>query len=284
MSRHLDVARRRLRLRLQIKWLDFLPPQRSSAVALASLLGRGREALQLQLARQKPVNGSGAPALSLPAIAPADRIIVRRRRRVEVEDFLPFRPSPHSSPTASFLGGGWPFGSHPLKDHPNPIRDPAIGLALERLSASADFDGFPRTESQIEAFLLSHGKDAVVVCDSEPPYRILDVNCAWVDLCGHRKDAAVGGTFRSLGISAGGVTDPALLAGLGGRLGRGQRTAVRLTNRTRGRRDFENYLRVVPVVEDDDEGQEVLSSAKVVRFVGLLQDVTEKYAAATVLI
>ena len=127
-----------------------------------------------------------------------------------------------------------------------------------------NFDDFPVSVDM--ALKDMHSTDwgrqrAIVVTSAEPPFRILQVNKAWEDLCGFTQDQAVGQTFGSLGIQ-GPFTKHADV--LDQHLHRKERVAMHLTNATADGKLFQNYLSVAPLVDS--------SSKQVTHFIGVLQD------------
>lgn len=43
-----------------------------------------------------------------------------------------------------------------------------------------------------------HSQRAMAITETIPPFKIVDVNKAWVDLCGYSREEAIGSTFKSL--------------------------------------------------------------------------------------
>ena len=86
--------------------------------------------------------------------------------------------------------------------------------------------------------------DAVVVTAATPPFEIVSVNQAWVNLCGYSSAEAIGSTCRCL---QGPETSRAALAELHGAIAQRRRATVRLVNYKKSGERFINDLTVEPL-------------------------------------
>jgi PAS domain S-box-containing protein len=124
------------------------------------------------------------------------------------------------------------------------------------LSVVPDSEPLPRTIQEA----LRRSSRAIVITEAVKPFRIVDVNKAWEDLCGYAYVDAKGKTLGSLlrGPKTDTLTGNALFA----RLLRGEEAGATLTNYTKDNRAFRNRLRVGPLMDGSD----------VTHFVGVLQE------------
>lgn len=104
---------------------------------------------------------------------------------------------------------------------------------------------------------------AMAITETQPPFKIVDVNKAWVDLCGYSRKNAIGSTLKLLqgpdtNVNAANDLVSSLLAEKETGEGEGEYETVLTNYRSDGRR-FRNHIRV-GLVRDD--------SGKVVNFVG----------------
>ena len=86
--------------------------------------------------------------------------------------------------------------------------------------------------------------DAVVITAATPPFEIVSVNQAWVNLCGYSSAEAIGSTCRCL---QGPETSRAALAELHGAIAQRRRATVRLVNYKKSGERFINDLTVEPL-------------------------------------
>jgi PAS domain S-box-containing protein len=118
-------------------------------------------------------------------------------------------------------------------------------------------DRLPRTIQEA----LHRSSRAIVVTEAVKPFRIVDVNKAWEDLCGYTyaeaKDKTLGSLLR--GPDTESFTGDAMFA----QLLRGEEAVATLTNYTKDYRAFRNRLQVGPLMDGSD----------VTHFVGVLQEV-----------
>ena len=117
----------------------------------------------------------------------------------------------------------------------------------------------PRT---LEEALRSRDR-AVVITETEVPFRIVDVNTAWEGLCGYSFVECQGKTLGSL--LRGPDTDKSAVTALVSQLLRGEEAGAVLTNYTKEGRMFRNRLRVGPLKDGDHT----------THFVGILQEIKE---------
>eukprot|EP00978_Attheya_sp_CCMP212_P006709 scaffold15561_cov55-Attheya_sp.AAC.1 len=116
---------------------------------------------------------------------------------------------------------------------------------------------------------MNRANEAMVVTTTHDPFRIVDVNDAWVGLCGYSRQEARGRTLGEL--IQGPETDEAQITktmtqlfGLGQE---GGETSTILTNYSKSGRKFHNHLRIGPMIQADGDEVEY--------FVGHLKEVHE---------
>lgn len=120
----------------------------------------------------------------------------------------------------------------------------------------------PESINEINPSKLDKDIRAIVVTDTQNPFRITNVNAAWESLCGYTRDECQG---RSLGsLLQGKETDVGAVTALVSKLLSGEKAGTILTNYTKSGRKFRNDLRVGPVVDE---------MGKTVRFVGVLREI-----------
>jgi PAS domain S-box-containing protein len=124
-------------------------------------------------------------------------------------------------------------------------------------SVVPDSEPLPRTIQDA----LRRSSRAIVITEAVKPFRIVDVNKAWEDLCGYSYVEAKGKTLGSL--LRGPETDALAATALIAQLLRGEEAGATLTNYTKDNRSFRNRLQVGPLMEGSD----------VTHFVGVLQEV-----------
>jgi PAS domain S-box-containing protein len=128
------------------------------------------------------------------------------------------------------------------------------------LSKKLDTMELPKTLQDV----VRQKSRAIVVTETEKPFRIVDVNQCWEGLCGYTHKEARGKTLGSL--LQGPETNVAAATGLISHLlqGCGDEAGVVLTNYTKEGRRFYNRIRVGPIVEP--------TSGRVTHFVGVLEE------------
>ncbi|KAL7462228.1 hypothetical protein ACHAXS_002617 [Conticribra weissflogii] len=120
----------------------------------------------------------------------------------------------------------------------------------------------PKSVEDIDPAILDDDARAIVVTETNHPFRITNVNIAWEGLCGYSRDECKG---KSLGeLLQGPGTDEGAVTALVAKLLSGEEAGTVLTNYTKSGRKFRNDLRVRPVVDE---------MGKTVRFVGVLREV-----------
>jgi PAS domain S-box-containing protein len=108
---------------------------------------------------------------------------------------------------------------------------------------------------------LRRSSRAIVITEAVKPFRIVDVNKAWEDLCGYSYVEAKGKTLGSL--LRGPETDTLAGTALISQLLHGEEAGTTLTNYTKDDRAFRNRIQVGPLMDGSD----------VTHFVGVLQEV-----------
>lgn len=121
-----------------------------------------------------------------------------------------------------------------------------------------DSDPLPRTFEDA----LRPTRRALVVTEANAPYRVVNVNNAWVDLCGYSYVESKGKTLGNL--LQGPKTDASATTAMMHQLLHGEEVGITLINYTKDGREFRNRLRAGPLLEGD----------RVTHFVGVLQEVT----------
>jgi PAS domain S-box-containing protein len=120
---------------------------------------------------------------------------------------------------------------------------------------------------------------ATVITETSAPFRIVDVNAAWENLCGYTFVESKGRTLGSL--LKGPETDPVAATALIAKLVQGEEAGTTLVNYTKSGRRFHNRIRVGPLYDDDVDvggdgaiGNETNYDAGSIKyFVGILQEV-----------
>lgn len=99
-------------------------------------------------------------------------------------------------------------------------------------------------------------RQAIVVTEAHPPFKIVYVNSVWEGLCGWSQEECQG---KTLSLLQGQETDVSSITPLLSKLLQGEEAGIVLTNYTKDGRRFRNHLRVGPM----EEGL----------FVGVLQEI-----------
>jgi PAS domain S-box-containing protein len=140
----------------------------------------------------------------------------------------------------------------------NQLRDYGEKTAQKSSSVAPVSESLPRTIREA----LRRSSRAIVITEAVKPFRIVNVNKAWEDLCGYSYVDAKGKTLGSL--LRGPKTDTAAgTAMFAPQLLRGEEAGATLTNYTKDNREFRNRLQVGPLMDGSD----------VTHFVGVLQEV-----------
>lgn len=136
-------------------------------------------------------------------------------------------------------------------------------------AGTTDSNPLPRT---LQDALRPTKRRAIVITEATAPFRIVQVNSAWEDLCGYTFSEAKGKTLGSL--LHGPDTNPLAATSLIAQLLRGEQEAgTTLINYTKDKRRFCNRIRVGPLVDE-----QVHPADKKRYFVGVLQEVKELQA------
>jgi PAS domain S-box-containing protein len=126
------------------------------------------------------------------------------------------------------------------------------------LVTEPDVEPLPRT---FEDAVRPTTRRAIVVTEAIPPFKVVDVNKAWEDLCGYTFVESKGKTLGDL--LKGPETDTCAATALVFQLMNGEEAGTVLTNYTKSGRKFRNRLRVGPLVDE---------SGRTSHFVGVLQE------------
>jgi PAS domain S-box-containing protein len=128
--------------------------------------------------------------------------------------------------------------------------------------SSIDFEPLPRT---LQDALRPNKSRAIVITETVAPFRVVDVNACWENLCGYKFVESKGKTLGAL--LKGPETNAVSATGLIAKLLQGESDAgTTLINYTKQGRRFRNRIRVGPL---KDEG------GNVTHFVGVLQEIHE---------
>jgi len=127
----------------------------------------------------------------------------------------------------------------------------------------------PKSIDEIDPAKLDEDARAIVVTDTNHPFRIINVNTAWEGLCGYSRDECRG---KSLGaLLQGPDTDGGAVTALVAKLLSGEEAGTVLTNYTKSGKKFRNDLRVRNVLDE---------MGKTVSFVGVLREVIHQDKAS----
>ena len=114
--------------------------------------------------------------------------------------------------------------------------------------------------------VLRQKSRAIVVTETEKPFRVVDVNECWSGLCGYSFSESYGKTLGSL--LKGPATNEVAATGLVAHLLQGQEAGAVLTNYTKEGRPFRNRIRVGPLYDE--------SGTNITHFVGVLEEIKEE--------
>lgn len=113
----------------------------------------------------------------------------------------------------------------------------------------------------------SKEKHAMVVTSIQPPFQVVDVNDAWIGLCGYTRGESID---HSLGeLLQGQETDKEALRDFLKKLASGQEATVTITNYTKKGRKFVNRVHAGPLTNN-------VSGETITHFVGVLQELTKE--------
>ena len=124
--------------------------------------------------------------------------------------------------------------------------------------------GEPPLPQTLDDALTNSDPRAIVVTEAQAPFRIVDVNDAWVDLCGYTREEV---RNHSLKMIQGPATRNTAIKTMINQLLAGQETSSLLTNYTKTGRKFYNRVRAGPLFNANET---------VTHFVGILEEVTEQ--------
>jgi PAS domain S-box-containing protein len=131
----------------------------------------------------------------------------------------------------------------------------------QRQTAEQDVKPLPTT---LQDALSADESRAIVVTEAHTPFQIVDVNDAWVGLCGFSKEEA---RHSSLNLIQGTGTNTQALDFMLQDLLHGQESQTLVTNYTKTGRKFYNMLRAGPIRDANDT---------ITHFVGVLTEVHEE--------
>lgn len=153
------------------------------------------------------------------------------------------------------------LSDHPLYHRSIPHPESALGeISVHHLMASLPLDPLPLSIDE-----AMRDTRAVVITSPDKPFEIVDVNDAWVGLCGYKRAEALHGSLKMLqGQATNQSALDALIQGL--QVGREGQTIV--TNYKKSGQTFLNHVRA-GVIRD-------AQTQKVTHFVGVLQEVVDQ--------
>jgi len=129
----------------------------------------------------------------------------------------------------------------------SPFRGNIISLAPSSMYTRPHLQAVPARASTLQPSLSLLEQDTPqLVTAGEPPYTILDVNEAWLQVCEFSRDEVVGQTLRLL---QGPRTELDIVARLMHACARHQAISVKLTNYTKRGEAFTNNLDVQPIAD-----------------------------------
>ena len=109
---------------------------------------------------------------------------------------------------------------------------------------------------------------AIAITEATPPFKIVEVNKQWVDLCGYSRKKAVGKTLKDL--LQGPDTDLRVAKSLVASLLQGQaESEAVLTNYRSDKQKFRNHIRVGPIKDQ--------VTGKTTHFVGVFKKMSDNY-------
>jgi PAS domain S-box-containing protein len=136
----------------------------------------------------------------------------------------------------------------------------ALGLSDAPSQKRVDTGPLPRS---LEDALRPNKSRSIVVTEKQAPFRVVDVNSCWEQLCGYTYVESKGKTLGSL--LRGPETDPLIATGMIAKLLQGEdEVGATIINYTKYGRPFRNRIRVGPLRNEFGD---------VTHFVGLLQEI-----------
>jgi len=148
---------------------------------------------------------------------------------------------------------------------------PRMEVDVENVALKYKTRPLPNTINDIDSSSLDEDPRAIVVTETKSPFRVTLVNSSWETLCGYTREECKGRPLGSL--LNGPETDKMAATALVSKLLSGEEAGVILTNYTKSKRKFKNYVKVGPVLDE---------MGKTINFVGVLKEVgdTEKVVSA----
>lgn len=133
-----------------------------------------------------------------------------------------------------------------------------LEVAKKQKMEAAKSVPLPKTFAEIMADPLD--KRAIVVTETQAPFRVVHVNDTWVGLCGYTQEEAKDQTLR---LIQGPETDVSSLDTILGELLKGNEASTVVTNYHKSGRKFVNHLRARPLLDAENN---------VTHFVGVLEE------------
>ena len=107
-----------------------------------------------------------------------------------------------------------------------------------------------RDEKMRLADALNNTKDAIILTQPHPPYKITHVNKPWIVMCRYTQEDVEGQTNALL---HGPETDQEILQNLMGSVSRGESASATIYNYKKGGEKFLNQVQVMPVYNEEDD-------------------------------
>lgn len=148
------------------------------------------------------------------------------------------------------------------------MSSPVVARGKQRSSSSSA--SLPKTLQDA----LRPSSNAIVVTETSAPFRVVNVNKAWEELCGYTYVESKGKSLGSL--LKGDETDRVAITAMVNKLLHGEEATAVVTNYTKEGRKFRNRIHVGPLYANgNDEASPAIDllSAKPSFFVGVLKEV-----------